>query len=450
MNRSIYLLSTIISLVLYLNAPHEANFIFNLLCLLIFIFESYTVLKYDFRHEGLFNFNIIFLFSFFWVSYAFPVLIYGTKLDIREGIEAYIDFDVSSRCTALCTLAISIYFLSYSKFENLQLTFSKFVRSEQYVGIKIIYYVLFLGLFYQSYVYMRNVGGIAVEAGVWYSMFLACFPICLINNTYMYEDRNFGSFVRHNISILLPAFVLMLLYFIIGDRGLVIILGVSIAAIYSYRVATIRPAIILVAIIVGTMLMFVVRETRNSDNSLGRSSMTEFASGAKDVVSDINPVVLFSDLTGIHRELYIGYEYHESNGLIEPWQAVIVPFYPIPLVPNIISKRLFNKTMDEIKPGMILNEYMAYTGHGHFGIHCVIDIFMRWGLIGVLIVFYLWGMIVRGISNSKYNNVLCMALYVILVASAIRIPRAPMLDMLRTFAYVVFFVWMTSRLSIRR
>lgn len=447
MNKILYFIASAVSYILYIKAPNEASISFSLICCIIFLIQAYTVVKADIEKDGLLSFNVIFLFSFFWVSYAFPLLVYGTSLDTRDGIEAFINYSVSSKCSALCTLAISIYFYSYSKHSDSSFTFQRLVKNEFYSGINLIYYVLFIGLFYHSFIYLRNVGGIAVDAGVWYSMYLACFPICLVNNVNKYSDNNWSSFFRHNAKILIPAFLLMLLYFVIGDRGLILIIGISIAAIYSLCISKIRPAFFLSAIIIGSILMFVLRETRNTDNSLSGSGVTEFASGAKDVVDGVNPVVVFSDLTGIHRELYIGYEYVERNGLIEPWQAVIVPFYPLPMVPNIMSKHMFNKTMDEIKPGMILNEYMAYTGHGHFGIHCVIDIFMRWGIVGIFVFFYLWGIIVGAISASKYNNTLCLTLYIILLASAIRIPRAPMLDMLRTFSYVVFFAWISSWFS---
>ena len=196
--------------------------------------------------------------------------------------------------------------------------------------------------------------------------------------------------------------------------------------------------------------MFAIRETRNTDASLSSGNAIAFFESADETVSSASAISFFSDLTGIHRELYFGYEYYEHYGFVEPMQWVIVTFYPIPLVPNIISQSLFGKTMDEIKPAVILNEYVEYTGHGHFGVHCVIDVFLRWGIIGVIVVFYLWGYIVASLTRSRSKNILGISLYVILLASAIRIPRAPILDMLRTFSYVIILAWVSSLFTKKR
>lgn len=432
------------SLGLYYIAPNQVDYFFQIICFLIFLVQAIIIIREDIRKEGLLNFNLIFLFSFFLVTYAFPLFLMGVTMIQREGIEAYIDFRVSSKCSALCTFAISIYFWSYKRKRKKIYDFSKIVKSYRIGIINFVYYVLFAILLYITVNYMRNIGGIAVESGFWSSLFLACLPLCLIYNTKKHNVKTLGQFLYRNRLIIIMALLLMILYFIIGDRGLVIVSVIVIVAVYSILVKRVSPVLFLAGIIVGSVLMYIVRETRATESALSTGNTSAFIQDAEGSINASSTLAVFSDLTGIHRELYIGYDYVEKNGLLEPQQVVIVPFYPFPLIPGILSNAMFGKTMDDLKPGNALNRYMAYSGHGHFGIHCVIDVYMRWGLLGVIAAFYLWGYVVASIYKSRNRNILGIALFVTLLASAISIPRQPILDMLRIFSYVILLVWVAS------
>ena len=448
--RFLYLFSTILSLALYIYAPNGVDSVFQIICFLVFLVQAIFVLKDDIRKEGILNFNILFLFSFFMVTYAFPLFLIGVTMAQREGIEAFIDFNVSCKCSALCTLAISIYFLSYKRKRNTILDFSTIVKTGQLRWSNIIFIFLFVSLLYVTMDYVRNIGGISVSTGYWYALFLACLPIVLLYNTQRSRARSVFHFVKCNLHVLLCTILLMFLYFVIGDRGLVIICAIIICAVYHIMVKRIHPSLFLIGIIVGSMLMYAVRETRTTDSALSTGSTGSFVDDAGNSLEAASILTVFSDLTGIHRELYLGYKYVEINGLVEPAQIIIVPFYPLPLFPNMMSQMMFGKTMNEIKPGLLLNDYMAYSGHGHFGIHCVIDVYMRWGALGVIAAFYLWGYLVASIYASRKKNTLGIALYVMLLSCAISIPRQPILDLLRTFSYVIFIAWIASLFAKQR
>ena len=444
---SVYLFCAILSLVLYHLAPEQPSELFQVVCVLLFLAQSYFVVRSDIRKYGILNFNILFLFSFFMVTYAFPLFLIGTTMENKEGIEAYIDFNVSCKCSALCTFAISIYFWAYKMYRKKMVDFSTLVNKFGTLSINIFFFLISIILYYATITHLQEDGGVAVHSGYWYSLYLACLPLCLVLNCRKYQVRNLSQYVLRNILILIPAFILFFLYFIIGDRGLIIVSGVMMAATYSVMVKRIRPTFLIVGIIVGSLLMYAVRETRSSEASLSSGNTSGFVRGVEGSLSDASAISIFADLTGIHRELYIGYDYVRHYGLIEPGQIAIVPFYPIPLLPNVLSQALFGKSMNDIKPGMVLNDFMSYTGHGHFGIHCVIDVYMRWGLLGVVFFFYLWGYIVASITKYQKKNLMGVVLYIVLIASAISMPRQPLVDILRTYAYVIILAWLSGLLG---
>lgn len=103
-----YILS-IFSFILYYCAPSQYSFEFSVVCLVIFLINSYQLIRNDSKKIGVINFNTIFLVSFFLCSYAFPVFLlpigeigyfYETTV---TGLEEY----TINKTTALNTFPIN-------------------------------------------------------------------------------------------------------------------------------------------------------------------------------------------------------------------------------------------------------------------------------------------------------------------------------------------------------
>lgn len=442
------LIFVILAAIMYICAPNDYDFTFCLFSFVLFSVQAIPVLKKDISKMGLLSFNPLFIFSFFFVTYAFPLFFLSASTYVKEDVDLFIDFRLVSKCTSLCTLAVSIYFCAYNRHCGHSISLKRFIKNENFSLIKWIYWIIFAGLLYETVKYMIFVGGIAVESGVWYSFYIAAFPLYLVWSCRKYNVRDLRSFIKRNPFVLFLWSSLVLIYFVIGDRGLIIITGVSILYIYSFFVKRIRVLTFILLLFVGSVLMYIVRETRTSDSSLQSGNTTGFYKEAEGTIEGVNNVLyVFMDLINIHRELYLGYEYYLKRGLVQPEQAMLIPLYPIPMAPGLASQYMFNKTMDELKPGNVLNGYMAYSGHGHFGIHCVIDPMMRYGIIGVVLVFYFFGYFVALITASRKRGTIEMVLYILLLSYAIYIPRAPILDMIRVFSFLLILAWICSRFS---
>ena len=87
---------------------------------------------------------------------------------------------------------------------------------------------------------------------------------------------------------------------------------------------------------------------------------------------------------------------------------------------------------------------MASVGDANFGNHCVIDIYMMWGMLGVLIIFYVFGYAMASCYNKIFENILFASLFVLLVSRAIYVPRNMVLSLIRPAVYVWFFVWLAG------
>ena len=447
-NSLYYIIPIIISLFSYIMAPGMYNSAFCLMLSIVFAIEAFVTLRRDIQNEGFLNFNVLFLSSFFLCTYAFPLFIIGTPSDTRLGVEAFIDYNYAPKCTALSTFAVSLYLFSYNKYRYKYSEFNYWFRRINFGYINILYFFVFIITTFLVIIHIETSGSIAVNAGIWDSIFIALCALRLTISSYNTGIQSFLQYVMSNKFTLATTGFLMLLYLYVGDRGFSISCGLIILAVYHLMIKRVKLLNFMLIAIVGTLFMFVIRETRTGDTSLSSGNASAFIHDADNIVQSNTRVIdYFADLTGIHRELYLGYEYYENNGLLHPEQIILVPFYPLPGIPNLISKSLWGLTADDLKPGFALNRYIAWTSYGHFGIHCVIDVLMRWGHLGVVIFFYLFGLIVGKITTVKNNNVLTMAVYILLISLGIYVARSPLFDFIRSIAYLIIMVWISTRLT---
>lgn len=441
-----FIICFIASVFMYIWAPQQIDFSYTVFSVLLFLIQSFWILKDDIKKDGLLFFNALFLLSYFFVSYAFPLFVLGTPLQsFFVGIFDYIDYNVSTRCSALCTMAISAYFVAYESQRYHKIDFSKWIKTKSLNGLKPIYLLTFVVLLVKTIIYMRDTGGIAVDSGFWELLYEVTFCIYLGYNCSKHQCRTLKEYIKINKLPLYTCLFIMLVYFVIGDRGIIITCGVIMVGVYWYSVKRIKTWLLLLGMVVGVFLMFVLQVTRKSDASLGSGNTSGFVTEAETALAETSsPIMMFSDFLIIHRELYLGYEYYQKNGVSYPSQIFILPFYPLPFFPTLLSEIAYGKTMNEIKPGVLLNNYIAYTGYGHLGIHCVSDLLMRFGYIGLILFFYLWGYVVARVSASKGTGILGYSLFVILLSQAIYVPRAPILDQIKILTDVFIVLWVAS------
>jgi len=202
---------------------------------------------------------------------------------------------------------------------------------------------------------------------------------------------------------------------------------------------------------IGAILMFSIRQMRMSENyakeSSSLSSYTDFAASAlSEYGAEYGVWYYLSDLTNISHELCLGYDYSQSHDLFHPVEEIVLTVLsPIPLLPSLFCNYVLGKPTSEYVTGTELNKYMSNYGHANFGNHCVIDVYMMWGLLGVLIVFYFFGYTVAKCYNHLFDTLLFAALYIMLVSYAIYVPRNIVLSLIRPAVYIWFFVWLSRR-----
>lgn len=457
MQRIIVLFIFFISIILYYIAPNYVDKGYCAICLAFYLVEVYIVLRIDLKSRLYAGFNTLFFLSFFLTSFAYPLFVYDTPADLVSMVDRNINFSYLTKCSALCLIASSIYCCGYlyalriNKCEGYNNRLLKAdVKDCNYGILKGIFFCVFIILFSFAFLFVQAGGSVSLKGGdLLAALFETIFPIVLLINTVRIKPNSFTDFIRGNYITLSLCILMMLLFIRIGDRGLILTCGLQIIIIYSICVKRIKIYNILAVVLVGFILMFSIRQLRMSDNYSGEANVSTFSNFATSSLSyygtEYGVWFYLSDLTNISHELCLGYEYSQRHGLFHPVEEIILTLLsPAPLLPSLFSDYVLGHPTSYYVTGTELNKYMSIYGDAHYGNHCVIDVYMMWGLLGVIIVFWGFGYCVAKCYNRTFDNILFAALYVMLVSYSIYVPRNIVLSLIRPAVYIWFFIWLAQ------
>lgn len=438
MNIILYILFAI-TIVLVLYSPKEYNPSFCLLCFLCIIIPAFRIIISDVKRFGFINFNTIYLSSFFLTSFSFAVFIfpvYGTE----SLLFLFVDQNVINKCTAICATAFLSYCIGYSIKNRVvhQKTILNYQRIEK--RIKPIFWFSICSILIFSILFFKsNSDDIQVGLGSYFTLlFLASSSIYLMCKFHTNKDISFISFLKNNSIILLSLGAIALLYLLIGDRGLVIQIGMLIMGLYSIHYKKISLKIVVPLLFSGILLMYAVRITRQGDSSLRTGNINSFIEQNQENYNseDFNIWTPFSDLTQRYIELYLGYQIQEKEGgYVYPLKIFSILAAPIPFLSNSINNIIYGFPLSATSVGKSIGDYYAF----HAGNNGVIAIYTPWGLPGIIIIFILFGYFVKRISINNFSNFYSSVFYIIILCMAVYLPRSSVLDIYRpvVWAYVL-------------
>lgn len=433
----------ICSAILCLLAPESYSYGFCWTCFLIFVAVAYKLIKNDIRHVNLVNFNLIYLFSFFFCTYAFPVFLLpmGETGYLYKSSVWGIEESAINICTALSTLAISVYACGY--FKKFQFRETETVNLEYNIILLDVLLVLVTVAFVISTImFMRvNTDSIAMTD----SPFLLVIYYCLLIVSLIFACRNksysnslCGIFKNNKLSIV-TSFIIVLLMLFMGDRGPIISIGLIYLGVYSLYIRKIKMRTLLLLCLLGVFLISLIGMTRAGDSSLKTGGLSAFLSASKEITSGENQSIwlYFSDFTNRYIELYSGYYYKQHYGELYPAKIFSILVSPIPLLPNILSEMIYGKPFLDLSSVKAINGIVFTSRDGWFGTHCVMDIFMSWGVLGIILFSYIQGLVFGYVASKCKTTILFSVLYIMLISKALYLPRAVFYEWYRPFVWIL-------------
>lgn len=463
MNRQqlLSLFFVIISIILYCSSEYGINRTIIILNFVVFISCCLLLELKNLRKLKIYSFNTIFLGSFFLTSYCFPLFIASSSLledyiTMAPSSIRHVDFNYITIGNSLCTLAISIY------------TFGQLFRRNKtnrinrgfplYSDIKRATRFLLCLFFIASLINMFisiSAGGIVYfdERAYLYEYYRLFLALSLVSHLFYNDEWKMSRslfFRKYKIEIL-TSFILIVVFLVYGERGepiSIFLIIFSFAVIYCLRVSFVKLAIVA---FIGLLLMYGIRITRKDSNSLQEGGVSSFASATSSSLSEDSPLFLFADLIAASNELCYGLELHKRDGLLHPEQIILLPFYPFPFAPTIASEVLLGVEWSELSAvEKMNNEMKAVNYYSCFGNHIVVDIFMKWGLLGIFIAFFILGNITCYFEKNSKRDIITATCFILLIGNAMYLPRGTMFSIVRMLTDVYIFAILINACSRKR
>ena len=450
------ILFIVISFCLFLFAPAGFGLPYCFCCAGLFVLMFVLVMRKEFKDKIYFSFNLLFWISMFCATFIVPLFV------LPAGFRSVLD-DYANKCTAMTVFAMSLYYFGWCKAygkKNGQLKEEKIHIIIPFAVVKILriftvlvsllYVYQFVVFFRTSSIYDNDIG-----LGFTYTLIQSILCSALIVSAIYFRERSHGlaAFASNNMIILICYAIIIITSVFIGDRTMPIYLSLCIMGSYIFYVKKMGLITQWGLIVVAAAVMVTIGKTRTTSDNFREGGLGSIASTTIQTVGSAETTVdLFSDFMPATRALYACADWRASNNnrLFYPLKIIKTPFAPIPYLPTILSRLLFDKENDELSSASLTTRHFSDRVsqiNGGLGTHAVGDIYVSWGTIGIIIFFYLFGYLIGTSQRRIYDNVYWAVTYFALLCNALYIPRASILDNYRAIAFELFFIWLASQLA---
>ena len=380
----IYFLGFIISILLFFLYPKTYSY--NA-CLFALVFFAAFVIPFikDISRGNYFNYHFLFFVSMFFCNYAYAILFYPTDLGLMfRALGLSFNPNVMPKCMMLSNVAALAYIFGVRLIKQHPVIAKKdTIRLLPVLKsvLVCINYALLCIFFITLRTYITNGIYISVQ-GFFFVLFIATLIVLIYVGFDEVTPRNFYRKFDKNILIMISIFVLSLLR--ISDRGPVIMVAVAFLTMYFTRIRKISFFEILFLMLLGAVVLAFIAFTRVYE----ASDMTVLDRGFERF--RFNFVGL--DLIRTNRNLFQMYDYVKQNGVTYGTTSATDFFMIVPLFAGFLNRFGISFTGSST----LLNS-LEFIGDKPFGVgsHMVGDLYLSFGVIGVIIFPLILGLFVR-------------------------------------------------------
>lgn len=426
-----------ISIFIFLLSPSSYSYEYNFFILLIFIIINVFLYFFEIRGKGI-GFELIFMISFMMVNLIYPVFYYESNPYFSLFAYSFPE-NVISKSSAIALVAYSFYVLGITSYKNIDYSLKKIVVSDSYIKINLFFVVFLYLLFFLT-------GGLQIFANIYagnqYSESSIAWYILVFMNILLYMLCSVILISKKNIIKFLSLFIILIVmisFLLTGARLLAISLAVILLASYSFNVKKISILNSLLTIFIGSNILFFILKFREDGMSFSRLGV--IYDDFKDRGSFFDP---FTDLIINNRNLYILVDYVDVNGFTYFKNILFSLFTIIPGSSFLIE--LFS--VPENLRGN-LTTYLTLGGAGDFGFgtNMVGEAYLSLGILGVILVFYIFGLCIKYFKNNRNNSIYEYTVYMYLISQAVFYPRIDYLWGIRSILWMLILIVLISFIS---
>lgn len=409
---NIVFILSLYSVFLYLSAPLGYVLSHCTQSFVIFCIEGLLLLKSKCKYNFL-NFELLFTIGFAFVCYAYPMVYYN--LDPYFSLFG-LDFpeEYITKGAALATVAYSFLAYGFLKYptvdqkvvlENRNIGFSSKILTKLTVVLLLVMLASMVPIFLSG-VYNMDWGigseiRSIVESFIFYTLFQKFY-------------RNRGGDLKSLIKKDKIYFVLVILYVLlstaIGNRGNIIRIGLLLFIFFNIYIKKLSNFIVILIVLLGIFIMYTVGAVRDSGGyQNARENSVHLLDFGRDLIINNRSEYVLMDIADRR-----GYTYGKNflGSLLSP----------IPYAQSTLLK-ITGMTVEDISSGMMVtSDYFAKGDPDLIGLgtNIVGDVYLAFGLFGVIILFYLLGYSISKISyRANQGNPIMQYIYALLLMNSV-------------------------------
>lgn len=439
-----------VSFILVLLAPSTYSYEYCLLIhnlfLLTFAYNIYKNWK-----EGLLTFNLLFSVSLYCTSFIYPVFIYNTPDRYFSMFKFEFDESIISYSTGLAYLAYCFLQLGLNNKGNNYGLKRKSMSKNWIVSQKglnclstffLIMLVLFitndgLGYFADQFIAALSENDLFMGYIV---QFITPLAYSMLFLAFMLPNRRCFAFY-YAVALV---FIYTLAILSTGSRTIPLAMIIMTLFLYNDEVKKLSIPKLAVLGVFFVVAMALAGALRGGGELISSESVS---ANASEVLSEKqeNYFLFANELIMCNRNLYylvgttetVGYTYGVTIagsflGMIPFLRSIIISITGIP-----------QYVLNSAEYNTVLTSGIYHTKG--LGTHVVADIYICWGIIGVILIFYLYGYIISQLKRDP-NRILYMVAYYVILSNAIYACRATIfnLNQILWTVFVVYFVLIVS------
>lgn len=408
------------------------------------------------------RFDFIFIIGYFIVHFQSPLL-YSIGLDHEVIPHPWVNIEVVNYATWLSLLAILFWLIGtslvserkYYLSENIEAKdvfvdrFSPFIDKIIVVAFALFVFVTGSALFSGTYD-----GGQSWSSASGYFYLLLTSALYLRTIYFVFSlEKNVSiknalrSFMRNKIYAISLLFFVFI-FFSIGDRGPVVSIALLFFILYGIYVKPLSFKTVVISVVIAALLMTVLGlgRTKVVDN-LGSQGILE--RGYTALISSDELVIPTTELAGSNRILFAALDNVPERYPYLYGKSFVVNFLSALPVPGVTQ--LYTDLLEIPRSHSTTTHFFTYILIGAnptwgAGSEVVADVYVNFGVLGIPIVFFLFGLICARYSFiaehfGKYTKISSIIIYAGLVMNALSINRGMLLYPLMPIFYMLTLYW---------
>ncbi len=417
---------SILSLIGYFFSPYAFSLPYCLAMFMLFLIISGSFLLKQFREKNYFNFHLFFLLSYFLVNYAYPVFIYKRNPFYFPVFKLPFDHNLITKGLSLAQVGISFFILgSCLAIKRERKYVSPEFKNPTIINILKIFLpivsIVFLTYIFRAWIYEPYL----IELDTMYvNTFIVLFSVVIFLMTITYRQKIIGRpviFLRYNFCPILIGTLVSIACIWFGDRGPAIQIAFIMLYVYNRYVIRINFKAVTAIILIGFISMALVSYTRVSPYNFRQTNIRDTLAYQINMITNADSLWYFGvDLIGTARNMYIGIEHVNRFGYLYGKSYFPMLFAPIPGLPSLMTKAIFDKGPEELSTADIITKKENIVGG--LGTNAVVDLYMNFGLIGVCLGFFAFARAIKLMEKS--NSIYAHYLSLLIFAQAIYYPRS--------------------------